>query len=108
MTRIVDRHYLIDLLNQCYTEQQVNCYFCMEGNCRFCRRSLLVEDELRIKKFDLERRSVLPWIISYSRKDPDNFVIQPVDLLWFFWYRELIDQLPIYWYGRVNCLGKKL
>ena len=80
MARIVDRHYLINLLNQCYVEQEVNYYFCMERKCRFCKRSLIVEDELRIKKFNYERQSVFLWTISYYKKVLDNLVIEPVDL----------------------------
>ena len=39
MTIIVDRFYIVKLVDQCYMEQERNCYFCQKHNCRFCKRS---------------------------------------------------------------------
>ena len=79
MSRIVDCHYLIELLDQCYTEQEVSCYFCMKEKFRACKRSLTAEEELRRKRFNFERKHTELWKISYYKKDPDNFVSDTVN-----------------------------
>ena len=78
MARIVDRHYLVDFLNQCYVEQEGNCSFCIKGGFHICQRSLLVESELRLKLINFERASTLLWAIKYSKRHPGNFIIEPV------------------------------
>ena len=47
MAQIVDREYLISLVNQCYSEKESNYYFCMEESYHFCKKSLTVEKELK-------------------------------------------------------------
>ena len=74
----VDRQYLIEFMNQCYVDQENNCGFCKKkSKYHFCKRTLLVEEELRLKKFNFERAHVNDWTIKYSKKDPDNFIIEP-------------------------------
>ena len=65
-------------MNQCDVDQENNCGFCKKkSKCRFCKRTFLVEDELRLKRFNFERLPVNDWTIKYSKKDPDNFIIEP-------------------------------
>ena len=45
MARIIDCDYLISLVNECYSEQESNCYFYMEEGCRSRKKSLIVEKE---------------------------------------------------------------
>ena len=49
MPRFIDRGYLVDLLNQCYCDQEDNC-FCFTPNCAYRKKSMIVEEELRKKK----------------------------------------------------------
>ena len=44
MPRIVDRGYLIDLLNPCYWEQEDNPLFRFRINCKYCKKSVIFED----------------------------------------------------------------
>ena len=46
------RSYLIDLVNQCYKNQEENFYFCFKVNCVFCSTSSNIEEELRKNKFN--------------------------------------------------------
>ena len=46
MGRHVERLYLVDLLNQCYLNQEENCYFCKKSKCILCQRTLSFEEEL--------------------------------------------------------------
>ena len=78
--RPVNPQYLTEFVNQCYADQENNCGFCKkkkQSKCRFCKRTLLVEDELRLKRFNFERASVNDWTIKYSKKNPNNFIIEP-------------------------------
>ena len=52
MVRIVDRKYLVELVKQNYCDQETNCFFWCESNCRFCKKSKILEEELRKKKFN--------------------------------------------------------
>ena len=49
MVRLVNREYLLDLLEQYYKEQEGNCPFCGDSNCIFCKKSKILEEELRKK-----------------------------------------------------------
>ena len=44
MPRIVDRGYLIDLLNQCYWEQEDNSLFRFRIDYKYCKKSVIFED----------------------------------------------------------------
>ena len=53
------------------------CGFCKKKNkCRSCKKTLLVEDELKLKRFNFERASVKDWTIKYSKQDPNNSIIE--------------------------------
>lgn len=45
MPRITDKGYLVDLLNQCYSNQEDNWVFL----CVYCKKAVIVEEELREK-----------------------------------------------------------
>ena len=49
MVRLVNREYLVDLVEQYYKEQERNCSFCSDSNCIFCKKSKILEEELRKK-----------------------------------------------------------
>ena len=66
MGRIVDHEYLVSCLNQCYIEQENNCYFCFGGHCRFCRRTEVLEHQLCVKKFSRKNADVTLWLILYN------------------------------------------
>ena len=53
MVRIVDRDYLLQLVDQYHNEQEENCLFCGSLNCLFCRKSMFLEEELRKKNLTL-------------------------------------------------------
>ena len=78
MTRIVDTFYIVELVDQCYTEQERNCYFRHKYNCRFCKRSPTAENKLRRMGFIFENKHMMVWTISYCKKDLDTFTIPPV------------------------------
>ena len=67
MIRTVDRSYLTDLVNQCYKNQEKNCYFCFKSDCVFCNASSDIEEQLRKNKFNTQNASVLFWRILYSK-----------------------------------------
>ena len=77
MGRIVDREYLVSCLNQCYVEQENNCYFCFGGRCQFCRRTEVLEHQLYVKKFNGKKCRRYVWLISYKGPNKD-ISIQPV------------------------------
>ena len=78
MPKIVDRGYLVDLLNQCYCDQEGNCFFCFTKNCIYCKKSVIVEDKLRKKKFSSSNSSVVLWKVTYYKNDPSILTIIPV------------------------------
>ena len=78
MARIVDRFYIVELVDQCYMEQERNCYFCHKCNCCFCKRSVTAENELRRIGFNFENKHMMLWTISYYKKDLDTFTIRPI------------------------------
>ena len=46
--RVVDREYLIELLNACYKQQESNCSFCKRKICTYCKKTNSLEEELRL------------------------------------------------------------
>ena len=67
MVRTVDRSYLIDLVNQCYKNQEDNCYFCFKVDCVFCNTSSNNEEELKKNSLILKTLVYLFWRILYSK-----------------------------------------
>ena len=51
MVRIANREYLVDLVEQCYKDQEKNCciFFCSGSNFSFCKKSKILEEELKKK-----------------------------------------------------------
>ena len=49
MVRIVNREYLVDLVEQNYKDQEKNCSFCCDSNCRLCKKSKILEEEPKKK-----------------------------------------------------------
>ena len=79
MHRIVDRGYLIDLLNHCYCKQEDICLFCFGINCKYCKKSVIAEEELRKNKFNSSNSGVVFWKITFYRSDPAVLTIIPVN-----------------------------
>ena len=52
MVRLVNREYLVDLVEQYYKEQERNCSFSGNSNCIYCKKSIF-EEELRKKNLIL-------------------------------------------------------
>ena len=48
--RVVNRDYLIELVDEYYKQQQSNCFFCKDFF--FCKKTSLLEEELRLKKLN--------------------------------------------------------
>ena len=67
--RVVDREYLIQLLNKYYKQQEINCSFCKRKNCSYYKKSNFLEEELRLKKFNTLNSDVLNWKIVYKKND---------------------------------------
>ena len=67
--RVVDRQYLIQLLNECYKQQESNCSFCKRKNCTYCKKSSFLEEELRLKKFNTLNSDVLKWKVMHEKND---------------------------------------
>ena len=63
----VDRQYLTDLVKQNYCDQELNCFFCGKNNCKFCKKSRLLEEELRKRKFSTLNSDVLDWKITITK-----------------------------------------
>ena len=53
MVRLVNKEYLVDLVEQYYKEQKRNCSFCSDSNCIFCKNSKILEGELKKKNLIL-------------------------------------------------------
>ena len=47
MVGLVNREYLVDLVEQYYKEQERSCSFCGNSKCIFCKKSKILEEELR-------------------------------------------------------------
>ena len=67
--RVVDREYLIQLLNEYYNQIESNCSFCKKKNCSYCKKPNFLEDKLRLKKFNTLNSDVLKWKIMYENND---------------------------------------
>ena len=71
MVRLVNREYLVDLVEQYYKEQERNCSFCGNSNCIFCKTSKILEEELIKKKnINIFNSDVVTWKISHYKNDP--------------------------------------
>ena len=44
--RIVNRNFLIELIDEYYKEQENFCSFCGEAKCSFCQKSYFLEEEI--------------------------------------------------------------
>ena len=77
MGRRVDRKYLVSCFNQCYVEQENNCYFCFGGHCGFFKRSEVLEHQFCVKRFNGKNADVMLWLISYNGLNKD-ISIKPV------------------------------
>ena len=75
MPRIVNRKYLIELLDQCYCDQENNCFFCNDAN---CKKANIIEEQLKTKKFNTLNSKVHVWKITYYKNDPSILTIIPV------------------------------
>ena len=64
MVRLVNKEYLVDLVEQYYKEQKRNCSFCSDSNCIFCKNSKILEEELKTFNSD-----VVVWKILYYKND---------------------------------------
>ena len=78
MPRIVDRGYLVDLLNQSYRDQEGNCFFCFTKNCIYSKKSVIVDDKLRKKIINSSNSSVVLWKVTNYKNDPSILTIIPV------------------------------
>ena len=78
MPRIVNRKYLIELLDQCYCDQENNWFFCGDANCKFCKKANILEERLRTRKFYTSNSKVHVWKITYYKNDPSILKIIPV------------------------------
>ena len=65
--RIVTRQYLIELLDEYYTQQQNFCSFCNQRKCTFYKKTHFFEEELRNRQFNNSNSHVLIWNI-YEKK----------------------------------------
>ena len=78
MVRIVNREYLVDLVEQCYKDQEKNCcIFCSVSNFSFCKKSKILEEKLK-KKINTLNFAVVVWKVSYYKKDLSILTIFPV------------------------------
>ena len=67
--RVVDREYLIELLNACYKQQESNCSFCKRKICTYCKKTNSLEEELRLKKINTLNFDFLKWKVMYEKND---------------------------------------
>ena len=73
--RVVNREYMIQLLNEYYKQQESNCSFCKNKYCSYCKKSNFLEEELRLKKFNPLNSDVLKWKFMYENNDTTIFAI---------------------------------
>ena len=62
--RIVNRKFLIELLDEYYKQQENFC----EAKCSFCQKSYFLEEELRNCKFSTSNFGVLVEKLTYMKK----------------------------------------
>ena len=72
--RIVNRKFLIELLDEYYKQQENFC----EAKCSFCQKSYFLEEELRNHKFSTSNSGVLVWKITYMKKYTNIVTLGPV------------------------------
>ena len=72
--RIVNRKFLIELLDEYYKQQENFC----EAKCSFCQKSYFLEEELRNRKFSTSNSGVLVWKITYMKKYTNIVTLGPV------------------------------
>ena len=79
MSRMVDREYLVYLLNQYYLDQENNCYFCFEtSRCKFCTKAEVLEHQFCMKKFNGINANFKLWLVSCKKSDRNIITIKPV------------------------------
>ena len=79
MSRMVDREYLVYLLNQYYLDQENNCSFCFEtSRCKFCTKAEVLEHQFCMKKFNGINANVKLWLVSCHKSDTNIITIKPV------------------------------
>ena len=82
MVRKIDWQYLIDLVKLNSWDQELNFFFCGKNNCKFCKKSRLLEEELRKRKFSTLNSDALDWKITYYQNDLSILTIFPVHENW--------------------------
>ena len=75
--RVVNRDYLIELVDEYYKWQQSNCFFCKDKNCKICKKTSLLEEELRLKKLNTLKYDAVVWKIGYYKSDPSMLTVFP-------------------------------
>ena len=83
MGRMVDREYLVSCLNQCYVEQENNCYLRFGGHFQFRRRTELLEHQLCVKKFNGKNADVKLWLILCKGLNKDISIKAVVQKMFF-------------------------
>ena len=67
MVRTVDSNYLVDLVDQCYRNQEENCFFCYKTNCVVCNATFNIQEELRKNSFNSDINRVVFWENFYAK-----------------------------------------
>ena len=75
--RVVNRDCLIEFVDEYYKQQQSICFFCKDKNCKFCKKTFLLEEELRLNKFNRLNSDVVIWKISHYKNHPSKLTIFP-------------------------------
>ena len=78
MVKIVNREYLVDLVEQCHKDQEKNCVFCSDRDFFFCKKSTILEEELRKKTNNTSNSDVVVWKVPYYKNDPGILTVFPV------------------------------
>ena len=78
MGRHVDRKYLIDLVNQYYSDQEKNSNFCCKSLCLFYQRSTNLEKELRDRPLNTRYAKQKKWFIIYHQKNNYKITVFPI------------------------------
>ena len=73
--RVVNRDYLIELVDEHYKQKQSNCLLYIDKNWKFFKKTSLLEEELRLKKLNTLNSDVIVWKISYYKNDPSILTI---------------------------------
>ena len=80
MVRIANREYLVDLVEQCYKDQEKNCciFFAAVVILVFVKNQKYLKKNLKKKKINTLNSGVVVWKISYYKKDLSILTIFPV------------------------------